>query len=82
MERSIYGIFLKKATYIQYALTHAMPHCSCTLRPGLDAIFGAFLVGVILPRDEALVKVVEKIEDIVMVVFLPMVSQGFEVVDL
>jgi Kef-type K+ transport system membrane component KefB len=49
---------------------------------GLDAIFGAFLIGVILPRDEALVKVVEKIEDIVMVVFLPMVSQGFEVVAL
>lgn len=52
------------------------------MRAGLDAIFGAFLIGVILPRDEALVKVVEKIEDIVMVVFLPMVSQGFEVVDL
>jgi len=39
---------------------------------GLDAIFGAFLVGLIMPRDEALVRVVEKIEDIVVVVFLPM----------
>lgn len=57
-------------------------NCCCTMRAGLDAIFGAFLIGVILPRDEALVKVVEKIEDIVMVVFLPMVSQGFEVLDL
>ena len=39
---------------------------------GLDAIFGAFLVGLILPREEALVRVVEKIEDIVVVVLLPL----------
>lgn len=39
---------------------------------GTDAIFGAFMLGVILPRDEALVRVVERIEDIVLVVFLPL----------
>lgn len=39
---------------------------------GLDAIFGAFMVGVILPRDEALVRVVEKFEDLVVIVFLPL----------
>jgi Kef-type K+ transport system membrane component KefB len=31
-------------------------------------------IGVVLPRDEALIKVVEKIEDVVTVVFLPMVG--------
>ncbi len=39
---------------------------------GLDAIFGAFLMGLILPRDEALVHIVEKIEGLVVVVFLPL----------
>lgn len=78
----VYGILLFKATPPVCTLTLYALTCCCTMRAGLDAIFGAFLIGVILPRDEALVKVVEKIEDIVMVVFLPMVSQGFEVLDL
>lgn len=30
------------------------------------------MIGVILPRDEALIRVVERIEDVVMVVFLPL----------
>jgi Kef-type K+ transport system membrane component KefB len=38
-------------------------------------IFGGFLAGVIIPHDHDLaIKITEKIEDIVNIVFLPLVS--------
>lgn len=41
---------------------------------GIHAIFGGFLAGVIVPHDNDLaIKITEKIEDIVNIVFLPLV---------
>lgn len=43
--------------------------------PGVHPIFGGFLAGVIIPHDHDLaIKITEKIEDIVNIVFLPLVS--------
>lgn len=42
---------------------------------GVHAIFGAFLVGLIMPRGTGIVEgLAEKIEDVVSIVFLPLVS--------
>jgi Kef-type K+ transport system membrane component KefB len=42
---------------------------------GIHAIFGGFLAGVIVPHDQDLaIKITEKIEDIVNIVFLPLVK--------
>lgn len=42
---------------------------------GVHAIFGAFLVGVIMPRGTGIVvSLTEKIEDLVSIVLLPLVS--------
>jgi Kef-type K+ transport system membrane component KefB len=45
---------------------------------GIHPIFGGFLAGVIIPHERGLaVKIAEKIEDIVNIVFLPLVSDDF-----
>ena len=42
---------------------------------GVHAIFGAFLVGMIVPREGGLAIVMtEKLEDMVSIIFLPLVS--------
>ncbi|KAH0826140.1 Sodium/hydrogen exchanger [Lanmaoa asiatica] len=46
---------------------------------GVNAIFGAFVVGVIVPREgNVSIAFVEKLEDMVQIIFLPIVSEIFE----
>ncbi|KAI6030466.1 hypothetical protein F5J12DRAFT_800649 [Pisolithus orientalis] len=43
---------------------------------GVNAIFGAFLVGIVVPREGGLaVTLTEKLEDMVSIIFLPLVAQ-------
>lgn len=43
----------------------------------MQAIFGAFLVGLIIPREGGLcIALTEKLEDMVQVIFLPLVSNA------
>jgi Kef-type K+ transport system membrane component KefB len=42
---------------------------------GVHAIFGAFLAGIIVPREGGLaIALTEKLEDMVTIIFLPLVS--------
>lgn len=44
---------------------------------GVHAIFGGFLAGVIIPHEHDLsIKITEKIEDMINIIFLPLVSIG------
>lgn len=43
---------------------------------GVHSIFGAFLAGLCIPRDQGIPKkIIQKIEDLVNVLFLPLVSE-------
>lgn len=45
---------------------------------GVHAIFGGFIAGVIVPHEHDLsIKITEKIEDMVNILFLPLVSATF-----
>lgn len=47
----------------------------------VHAIFGAFLAGIIVPREGGLaIALTEKLEDMVSIIFLPLVSFDFQVI--
>ena len=49
---------------------------------GVHAIFGAFLAGLIIPREGGLcITLTEKLEDMVQIIFLPLVSETVLVID-
>lgn len=49
----------------------------------MHAIFGAFLTGIIVPREGGLaISLTEKLEDMVSIIFLPLVSFNFDLAHL
>ncbi|XP_061340582.1 cation/H(+) antiporter 19-like [Gastrolobium bilobum] len=70
-----------KEIYICFILTLVLACSFVTDTIGIHALFGAFVVGVIMPKDGPLAGVLtEKIEDLVMGLFLPLyfVSSGLK----
>ncbi|XP_052114083.1 cation/H(+) antiporter 19-like [Arachis duranensis] len=70
-----------KETYICFTLTLVLACSFVTDAIGIHALFGAFVVGVIVPKDGPFAEVLtEKIEDIVTGLFLPLyfVSSGLK----
>ncbi|KAL4398332.1 hypothetical protein HN51_002948 [Arachis hypogaea] len=70
-----------KETYICFTLTLVLACSFLTDTIGIHALFGAFVVGIIVPKDGPFAGVlIEKIEDLVSGIFLPLyfVSSGLK----
>ncbi|MED6122981.1 Cation/H(+) antiporter 19 [Stylosanthes scabra] len=79
-KRSLSGEPVKE-TYICFTLTLVLACSFLTDTIGIHALFGAFVVGIIVPKDGPFAGVlIEKIEDLVSGIFLPLyfVSSGLK----